>query len=212
MKFGGIEDSHVRKARAHFHAVRTLRELVSKENINFVRMRAINSKKIEKKNQKIWKFMGLKIFRFARCVHVFVVFGHRRSSWRKKTNFSSKKFEKMQYFVFFSRAPRTSFDHQNLQAPCALKPLWRQINSIFLNFFAIFFEFTVHRHKLFLFSFTTSSRSVQPTQKCARALRTWLSSIPPNFIFFDFFAIFFWMVRVLWPDGNGAKGHFYKWH
>ena len=42
MKFGGIEDSHVRKARAHFHAVRTLRELVSKENINFVRMRAVN--------------------------------------------------------------------------------------------------------------------------------------------------------------------------
>ena len=52
MKFGVIEDSHVRKARAHFHAVRTLRELVSKENINFVRMRAINSKKIEKKIKK----------------------------------------------------------------------------------------------------------------------------------------------------------------
>ena len=34
MKFGGIEDSHVRKGRAHFHAVRTLRELVAKENIN----------------------------------------------------------------------------------------------------------------------------------------------------------------------------------
>ena len=45
MKFGGIEDSHVRKVRAHFHAVRTLRELVSKENINFVRMRVVNSKK-----------------------------------------------------------------------------------------------------------------------------------------------------------------------
>ena len=82
--------------------------------------------------------MGLKIFRFARCVHVFVVFGHRRSSWRKKQILAQKNFEKMQYFVFFSRAPRTSFDHQNLQAPCALKPLWRQINSIFLNFFAIF--------------------------------------------------------------------------
>ena len=57
MKFGGIEDSHVRKARAHFHAVRTLRELVSKENINFVRIRAVNSKKIEK-NQKNMKFRG----------------------------------------------------------------------------------------------------------------------------------------------------------
>ena len=56
MKFGGIEDSHVRKARAHFHAVRTLRELVAKENINFVRMRTVNSKK--RKNQKIMKFRG----------------------------------------------------------------------------------------------------------------------------------------------------------
>ena len=52
MKFGGIEDSHVRKARAHFHAVRTLRELVSKENINFVRMRAVNSKTNRKKSKK----------------------------------------------------------------------------------------------------------------------------------------------------------------
>ena len=52
MKFSGIEDSHVRKARAHFHTAQTLWELVSKENINFVRMRALNSKKIEKKSKK----------------------------------------------------------------------------------------------------------------------------------------------------------------
>ena len=191
MKFGGIEDSHVRKARAHFHAVRTLRELVSKENINFVRMRAVNSKKNQKKIKKIWKFVGLKIFRFARCVHVFVVFGHRRSSWRKKQILAQKTLKKCSILFFFSRAPRTSFDHQNLQAPCALKPLWSQKNSTFFEFCCYFFEFTVHRHKLFLFSFAMSSRSVQPTQKYARALRTWLSSIPQNFRFFLIFCYFF---------------------
>ena len=136
-------------------------------------------------------------------MHIFVVFGHCRSSWRKKTNFSSKKlWKKFTILFFFSRAPRTSFDHQNLQAPCALKPLWCQINSIFFELFCYFFKFTVHRHKLFLFSFSTSSRSVQPTQKLARTLRTWLSLIPQNFWFFWFFCYFFWMVKFLWHDAK----------
>ena len=38
MKFGGIEDSHVRKAHAQFRVGWTLWELVAKENIIFVRM------------------------------------------------------------------------------------------------------------------------------------------------------------------------------
>ena len=42
----------------------------------------------------------------------------------EKTKFGAEKnFEKMHYFAFFSRAPRMSFDHKNLQAPWAPKPL-----------------------------------------------------------------------------------------
>ena len=62
MKFGGIEDSHVRKARAHFCVGWTLRELVAKENKNNLCLWAVNSKKIAKKFKKIefiWRQRGL---------------------------------------------------------------------------------------------------------------------------------------------------------
>ena len=84
MKFGGIEDSHVRKARAHFHAVRTLRELVSKENINFVRIRAVNSKKIEK-NQKNMKFGGIADSHVRKARAHFHAVWHSGSSCQRKT-------------------------------------------------------------------------------------------------------------------------------
>ena len=53
MKFGGIENSHVRKARAHFCVGWTLRELVAKENKNNLCLWTVNSKKIAKKFKKM---------------------------------------------------------------------------------------------------------------------------------------------------------------
>ena len=51
MKFGGIEDSHVRKARTHFCVGWTLRELVAKENKNNFPMNS----KFEKNSKKVKK-------------------------------------------------------------------------------------------------------------------------------------------------------------
>ena len=42
----------------------------------------------------------------------------------KKQNLAREKtWEKMTILFFLARAPRMSFDHKNLQAPCAPKPL-----------------------------------------------------------------------------------------
>ena len=43
--------------------------------------------------------------------------GEKNKIWRRKD------FEKNALFCFFARAPRMPFDHKNLQAPCAPKPL-----------------------------------------------------------------------------------------
>ena len=43
---------------------------------------------------------------------------------KKKQNLAREKtWEKMTILVILARAPRMSFDHKNLQAPCAPKPL-----------------------------------------------------------------------------------------
>ena len=56
----------------------------------------------------------------------------------------------------------------------------KQNSAFFQSFFELKFVF-----------FSTSSYDVQTQQKCAHILRTWVSSVPQNFIFFDFFFYFF---------------------
>ena len=86
---------------------------------------AVNYKKNSKKIQKIWNFWHQRGWG-AQGVCNFFAFRHCRSSWRKKQNLAQKKTLKNALFCFFARAPRMSFDHKNLQAPCAPKPLWCQ--------------------------------------------------------------------------------------
>ena len=152
----------------------------------------VNSKfeKIEEKNKKKWNFVGLKILRCARCVHIFVVFGHRRSSWRKKQILAQKTLKKCSILFFFSRAPRTSFGHQNLQAPCALKPLWRQINSIFFEIFCYFLNLLFIGMNYFCFPLPRAPRvSNQHEIVHAPCGHDYLRSHQISY-FFDFFAIF----------------------
>ena len=151
----------------------------------------VNSKfkKIEKKTEKYeilwdWRYSGAQdVCTFLLCLDIV------RANGEKNQNLAQKNFEKMHYF--FSLERLVHHWSPKLASTLCTQAFLKQKKKFNLNFVAIFFEFTVHRHKLFLFSFATSSRSVQPTQKCARALRTWLSSTPQNFRFFWFFCYFF---------------------
>ena len=70
------------------------------------------------------KFFGIKEAGVRKVHDFFFAFRHCRSSWRKKQNLAQEKtWEKMTILFFIARAPRMSFDHKNLQAPCAPKPL-----------------------------------------------------------------------------------------
>ena len=102
----------------------------------------VNSKfkKIARKFKQIWNFLASKRLGSASCVQIFIVFGHWRGFWRKTKFGSGKNLGKMTILFFLARAPRMSFDHKNLHAPCAPKPLWCQKIHICLNFFAILFQ------------------------------------------------------------------------
>ena len=71
----------------------------------------------------------------------------------KKTNLPQKKTLGKYTILFFPRAPRMPFDNKILHTPCATDHLECQKNSYFLNFLAVLFEFTIHRHTNLLFSF-----------------------------------------------------------
>ena len=138
------------------------------------------------------KFFGIKEARVCKLRANFCCVWTLEGLVEKKQNLAREKtWEKMTILFFLARAPRMSFDHKNLQAPCAPKPLWCQKISYFFEFSYYFFEFTVHMRTKFMISFATSSQGVQTAHKFARALRTWLSSIPQNFRFFWFFLLFF---------------------
>ena len=69
---------------------------------------------------------------------IFFVFGHCRSSWRKKQNLSQKKTcKKYTILVFCARAPRMSFDNK-LHTPCAPEHLGCQKNSYVFEFSCYF--------------------------------------------------------------------------
>ena len=171
-------------------------------------------KKIEKKIKKIWNFVGLKILRCARCVHIFVVFGHRRSSWRKKTNFSSKKLWKNALFCFFLSLERLV--HHLITKTCKhlVHPSLFDAKKfhIFLNFLAIFLNSLLTAYVLKFFVWHGLLECPNCAKICMRLAPLSIFDPTKFQIFLIFFAIFFWVVKVLWPDGNGAKGHFYKWH
>ena len=88
-------------------------------------------KKLARKFKKIWNFLASKRLGCAWCVQFFFAFRHCRSSRRKNKIWRRKKLWKNALFCFFARAPRMPFDHKNLQAPCAPKPLWCQKKSYF---------------------------------------------------------------------------------
>ena len=109
-----------------------------RKNNKYVSLWTVNSKN-SKKIKKIWIFLASKRRESASCVQIFVVFGHWRGLWRKKQNLAREKtWEKMTILFFLARAPRMSFDHKNLQAPCAPKPLWCQKISYFFEFSCYF--------------------------------------------------------------------------
>ena len=133
--------------------------------------------------------MGLKILTCARCVHIFVVFGHCRSSWRKNQILAKKTLKKCTILFFFSRAPRTSFGHQNLQAPCALKPLWSQKNQFF-EFSCYFFNLLFIGINYFCFPLPRAPGvSNQHKNVHAPCGHDYLRPHQISY-FFDFFAIF----------------------
>ena len=139
-------------------------------------------KKIVRKFKKIWKIFASKRRESASCVQIFVVFGHWRGLWREKQNLAREKtLEKMTILFFLARAPRMSFDHKNLQAPCAPKPLWCQKISYILIFFAILFQIYCSQACRLTVFLATSSWNVQIAQKFAHTLGTWVSSISQNF-------------------------------
>ena len=81
-------------------------------------------KKNSKKIQKNMKFFGIKEARVCKLRANFCCVWTLEGLVEKKTKFGSgKNLGKMTILFFLARAPRMSFDHKNLQAPCAPKPL-----------------------------------------------------------------------------------------
>ena len=77
------------------------------------------------KIQKNMKYFGIKETRVSKlranfcCVWTLVGLVEKKNKiWLRK-----KLGKKMTILFFLARAPRMSFDHKNLQAPCAPKPL-----------------------------------------------------------------------------------------
>ena len=123
----------------------------------------------------------------------------------------------------FSRARFCFFLHKPLQCPNTTKIGTQLLDHslfdakkfhIFLNFLAIFLNLLFTGLHIYCFSFVTSSWNAPTAREIARTLRTWVSLISQIFRFFRFFLLFFWGRSMpfdrLWPDGNGAKGHFCK--
>ena len=190
LKFCGIEDSHVRKARANFCVGWTLRELVAKENKNNLCLWTVNSKKIAKKFKKIefiWRQRGLS----AQGACKFWWSNDVRGALEKKTKyciFSKFFWAKICFFLHeLLRCPNTTktcthLAHLNIFSPTKFHN--------FLIFF-YFFEFTVRMRTKFMFSFATSSQGVRTAWKFVHTLQIWVSSIPQSFNFYLFILLFF---------------------
>ena len=70
------------------------------------------------------KFFGIKEARVCKLRANFCCVWTLEGLVEKKTKFGSgKNLGKMTILFFLARAPRMSFDHKNLQAPCAPKTL-----------------------------------------------------------------------------------------
>ena len=157
--------------------------------------------------------MGLKILRCTRCVHIFLCLDIVGARGEKKPKFSSKKLWKNAQFCFFSL--------ERLVRHLITKTCKHLVHSslfeakkiqLFLNFVAIFLNLLFIGINYFCFPLLWAPGvSNQHKNMHAPCGHDYLRSHKIS-DFFDFFAIFFWVVKVLWPDGNGAKGHFYKWH
>ena len=136
--------------------------------------------------------MALKWLGCTRCLQVFVIKWHARSSSKKKQNshffpsfFSSK-------ILFFSpQAPPMSKHNKNLHAACRLAPLWCQKISYFLNFLAIFLNLLFTGLHIYCFSSDMSSWNVQTARNFSCTLQTWVSLIPQIFRFCRIFLLFF---------------------
>ena len=97
-------------------------------------------------------FLASKWLGCTRCLQVFVIKWHARSSSKKKQNshfFPS--FFPSQILFFSPQAPPMSKHNKNLHAACRPEPLWCQKISYFFEFSCYFFEFTIHRLTYLLF-------------------------------------------------------------
>ena len=148
----------------------------------------------------------------ARCVQNFVIKWHARSSSKKN---------KIVYFLkFFFWDKFCFFLHELLQCPnttkfCTHLPHQSILDAkkihIFLNFIAIFLNLLFTRVHIYCFcpcnDFLECPNNMKICTHLAN-LSTFDATKFQNFLIF--FAIFFEMVKAVWPDGNGAEGHFYK--
>ena len=137
-------------------------------------------------------FLASKWLGCTRCLQVFVIKWHARSSSKKKQNshfFPS--FFPSQILFFSPQAPPMSKHNKNLHAACRPEPLWCQKISYFFEFSCYFLNLLFIGLHIYCFSSDTSSWNVWTTRKFARTLRTWVSLIPQIFRFFRMFLLFF---------------------
>ena len=132
--------------------------------------------------------MGLKILRCTRCVHIFVVFGHRRSSRRKKIKFSSYE---------LLRAPTMSKHNKNVHTSCAPKYLQFPKISYFFDFFLFFRIYCSHAYKIYDFLCHELPGCPNGTQICMRLADMTIFDPTKFQIFLIFFCYIFWVVKVL---------------
>ena len=69
------------------------------------------------------KLFGIKEARVCKLRAIFCCVWTLEGLVKKKQNLAREKTLEKIIILFFSRTPRMSFDHKNLQAPCAPKPL-----------------------------------------------------------------------------------------
>ena len=156
--------------------------------------------------------MASKRLEHTRFLQVLVI------KWR--TRRSRRKNKIVHFFQSFFEL-KFVFLHELLRCPNTTKTCAHLANlnifdptnfHIFLIFFLFFQIYCSHAYKNYDFLCHELSGCPNGTQICTRLADMTIFDPTKFQIFLIFFAIFFWVVKVLWPDGNGVKGNFYKWH
>ena len=142
-----------------------------------------------------------------RCLQVFMIKWHARSSSKKKQNSHFSQVFSWAKFCFFLHKPLQCPNTTKICTQLADSRLFDAKKFHFFIFLAIFLILLFTDLHIYCFSSNMSSWNVRTTRNFARTLRTWVSLIPQIFRFFRIFLLFFsgWSKPFdrLWPALTG---------